>query len=150
MLTAYLPTALAVLGTVLMAVVIFAPVPGPATVTMSFAPPLAPPSAPRSEYSGDQLPEAWMGFPPSGAARERAPGRAPRWPVLIDPAALDCDVAARLELVAALRSVRAPWAEEILRCALEDEHDDAVREAIVLAERRACVTGARRYAEGLA
>lgn len=142
MLTAYLPVALAVAGTVLMAVVIFAPVPLPATVTVSFAPPAAPPR---------ELPftESWPGvtpFEPAGYARvalDEVPPpdaawsdrtalavAAPRWPVLVDPSAADCDAATRLALVEALRSVRTSWAEEILRRALDDEHDDTVREAI--------------------
>ncbi|HTD37338.1 MAG TPA: hypothetical protein VK669_07480 [Candidatus Limnocylindrales bacterium] len=112
----YLPIALAVAGTVLMAVVIFAPVPVPATVTVSFAPPAAPPC---------DLPftEMWSNPAPFEPA-------APRWPALLDPSAADCDAATRLALVDALRAVRAPWADEILRRALDDEHDGTIREAI--------------------
>jgi len=120
MLTPYLPIALAVAGTLLMAVVIFAPVPVPATVTVSFAPPGSPP---RELPFAETWPDAWSDRSSSAVA-------APRWPVLLDPSAADCDVAARLALVEALRAVRAPWADEILRRALDDEHDDTVREAL--------------------
>jgi hypothetical protein len=125
MLTAYIPVALAVAGTILMAVVIFAPVPVPASVTVSFAPPAAPRDSPFTE--------TWPGvtpFEPAGDARIAIGDDPPRWPALVDPSAADCDAATRLALVEALRSVRAPWADEILRRALDDERDETVREAI--------------------
>ncbi|HEX3465906.1 MAG TPA: hypothetical protein VHS78_17800 [Candidatus Elarobacter sp.] len=154
MLTLHLPMLLALLGTVLMAVVIFAPVPVPAAVTMSFAPPLRPPrDHPASQAWTDTPPFEstqsfesesalrWpdtvamddVRFPVTQPAEETTVSRETRWPVLVDPSAFECDASTRLALVGALASVRAPWADEILRRALDDEHDAAVREAIVLA-----------------
>jgi hypothetical protein len=130
MLSTYVPIALALLGTALMAVVIFAPVPVPATLTMSFAPPIAPPYEPREYEPSRYEPLAF-----DAALREEASaasaGAQARWPVLVDPAAFACDAATRVELVRALASVRGPWADAILRQALEDERDAAVREAIL-------------------
>ena len=141
MLTPYLPIALAVAGTLLMAVVIFAPVPVPATVTVSFAPPTAPPrDLPFTETWPDVAPFEPADYPrfaidddPPNAAwsdRSRLAVAAARWPALVDPSAAECDAAARLALVEALRAVRAPWADEILRRARDDEHDETVLEAI--------------------
>lgn len=130
MLSTYVPIALALVGTVLMAVVIFAPVPVPATVTISFAPPIVPPYEPPTYDSPRHEPLAFD----APALNERSVasvGTEPRWPVLVDPAAFACDAATRLELVRALAAVRGPWADAVLRQALEDEPDAAVRNAIV-------------------
>jgi hypothetical protein len=112
-----LPALLALLGTALLAVAIFAP------------PALARPVA--------------VAFPPP--VNERAVERRaePTWPLAIDARAAACDATARLVLADALASVRAPWADAILAGALEDEHDDAVRAFIGDALRRAA---ARRSA----
>jgi hypothetical protein len=114
MLTLQIPMLLALLGTALMAVVIFAPSRVPALATASFAPPPAPPAI-----------DSWQ--PP---VHEPA---APAWPNLIDHRAANCDAAARLGLVEALAAVRTPWSEAILLRALDDEPDSAVRFAAVAA-----------------
>lgn len=107
MLTLQIPMLLALLGTALMAVVIFAPSRLAAPVTTL----VAPPPFPRSPI-------------------EAAVANQPSWPALIDLRAAACDVTARLELVEALGSVRTPWAQAILCRALDDEPEPAVRDAV--------------------
>ena len=132
MLTLQIPMLLALLGTALMAVVIFAPSRGPAPVAVSFAPPPAPPL---SEQWEPCCVEPWE--PPAiDEAVEVSPSAVTAtaaWPELVDPRASGCDAAARLGLVEALGAVRTPWAEAILRRALEHESDPAVRGAVVTA-----------------
>ena len=127
MLTAQLPTLLAVLGTVLMAIVIFAPAPVRPTVTASCAPPL------------DPLPQQFRSWEPVDFAvpmHEPDPPRGlPSWPALFDARASGCDVDARRALAAALGAVRTPWAAAILQRALDDEVDETVRGTIVAALR---------------
>jgi len=99
-----LPALLALLGTALLAIAIFAPPASPRPPTVSYAPPMTQPAIDaRSE---------------------------PAWPRAIDARAADCGTSARLALVEALASVRAPWAEAILDRALDDEPDAVVRRAI--------------------
>jgi hypothetical protein len=105
MLTLHTPMLLALLGTALMAVVIFVPSRVPAPATISFSPPASP----------------------------CAIARTPAWPALIDHRASGCDAAARLDLVEALASLRTPWSEAVLNGALDDEPDPAVRAAVVAA-----------------
>jgi hypothetical protein len=124
MLTMQIPMLLALLGTALMAVVIFAPSRAPATVTTSFAPPPLPPAVERWEPS--PAIDCWE---PLAAE----PPDTSTWPALIDPRAAGCDAAARLALVEALAAVRSPWSETILRRALDDESDRSVRDAVVAA-----------------
>ncbi len=117
MLTLHIPMLLALLGTALMAVVIFAPTRVPAPVTMSFSPPPAPPAIERwAHHQTEPVP---------------ASVDTPAWPALIDRRAADCDVAARLGLVDALASVRTPWSDAILYAALDDEPNPSVRAAVV-------------------
>jgi hypothetical protein len=124
MLTLQIPTLLALLGTALMAVVIFAPAANAASVTVSFAPPLAPV-------------ERWSPAPADPFATNSAADifshRSPEWPALVDPRAAHCDAASRLALADALATVRGPWADAILHRALDDEPDALVRDAIVAA-----------------
>ena len=96
-----LPTLLALVGTALMAVAIFAPyrLPAPTRIDATVSPLIAP------EVS-------------------------PAWPALVEPAARPCDAAARLDLVDALRAVDSAWSREILATALAQETDPAVRTAI--------------------
>ena len=131
MLTLHIPMLLALLGTALMAVVIFAPSRVPVPATMSFSPPPAPSAI-----------ERWEPFQPEPAG---AAEHAPTWPALIDRRASGCDAAARLRLVEALASVRTPWSEAILYAALEDESDPSVRAAVVTA-----LGAPTRYPFGLA
>jgi hypothetical protein len=122
------PLLLALAGTGLMAVVIFAPaVPSPAAAPVSFAPPAAPPPVERWEPPAPDPAEAAFSEPWARAERE------PAWPELIDPRAVACDAAARLALADGLGAVRAPWAEAILRRALDDEPEAFVRAAIAAA-----------------
>ena len=111
MLTVGMPMLLALLGTALMAVVIFAPSRIPAAATVSFAPPLMPPAVEHWERSSSE----------------------PAWPLSIDARAVACDASARIELVRALGTLRSPWAESILRRALAEEADPGVRAAAAAA-----------------
>jgi hypothetical protein len=111
---AQLPLLLALAGTALAALAIFAPARGAADgPTVSFAPPLA---APFDRWS---IPDV----PPSRASE-------PTWPELVDPSARACDAAGRVALVEALAMVPAPWAEAILRQARGEESDARVRAAL--------------------
>ncbi len=120
-----LPTLLALLGTALMAVVIFAP---------------APQSAPRASAAERYSPlpfeafaaEAFAAPFPSAEAMPYAETyrEEPAWPALVDPSAAACEAVVRLALVEALAAVRAPWADAILRRALLDETDARVRAAL--------------------
>ena len=132
MLTLQIPMLLALLGTALMAVVIFAPCRVPSPVTTSFAPPASPP--PFEQW--EPLPIAQ--WEPPALERCDPPGDEPvaavaAWAALVDPRAAACDAAARLGLVEALASIGTPWAEAILRRALDDEPDPGVRAAVVAA-----------------
>jgi hypothetical protein len=123
-LTLQIPMLLALLGTALMAVVIFAPSRVPAPVTASFAPPPVPPAF-----------EQWEPLP---VEQCEPPGNEPvaaevAWPALVDPRASACDTVARLGLVEALATVRTPWSDAVLRRARDDEPDPEVRAAVVAA-----------------
>jgi hypothetical protein len=128
-LTLQIPMLLALLGTALMAVVIFAPSRVPAPPTTSFAPPFAPP---RAEHWG--APPAFDAWDSPAAVdlpwTSIEDSATPAWPMLIDRRAEKCDAAARLGLVEALAAVRTPWSEAILRRALDEESDPAVRIAV--------------------
>jgi hypothetical protein len=136
MLTLQIPTLLALLGTALMAVVIFAPAPVAAKVTLSLAPPLAPSPSPLERWAPPPpvLSESWdlrTEFPIDVIHDDATVAQAaPAWPALVDPRAANCDAAARLALADALATVRAPWADAILQRALDDEPDALVRDAI--------------------
>jgi hypothetical protein len=150
-LTLHVPMLLALLGTALMAVVIFAPTPSGAAVTVSLAPPRSPAPAehwspPPVEHWNPPPPEHWSTAPvehetlpppqhwsPPPAEPPPAPSPLPGWPALVDPGAAGCDTAARLALADALGAVRGPWADAILTRALDDETDPVVRDAIASA-----------------
>ena len=136
MLTLQIPMLLALLGTALMAVVIFAPSRVPAPVTVSFAPPPMPPMPPApleqwEPYGAEPWEPPAIEEPVAVAAPELVAPAA--WPALVDTRASGCDAAARLGLVEALGAVRTPWAEAILRRAMDDEPDPAVREVVAAA-----------------
>jgi hypothetical protein len=145
MLIAHVPTLLAVLGTVLMAVVIFAPAPAAPTVTASCAPPPVPlrfehwaaaPDTfrPPSPNELEPWPAAEAGPAPFSQLETLfEPERRPAWPALLDARAAECDAPARLDLVTALAAVRTPWSDDVLRCALAEESDRLVRDAIAAA-----------------
>ncbi len=122
-----LPLLLALLATGLLALAIFAPEPAGPPPTVSFAPPLVP------ERWSPGGPFATAPDPFAELARSLAPPEPPRphavWPRLVDPSAANCDAAARLALVDALVTVRAPWADAILERAQADEPDPLVRAA---------------------
>lgn len=133
MLSMQMPTVLAVLGTVLMAIVIFAPAPARAAVTTSFAPPLPPPLDHWQPPSLGGLPIAddpFESMPVSVPAGEPATAEVPSWPGLVDASARDCDAGARRALVEALGSVRTAWAETILQRAQQEETDPLVLDAL--------------------
>jgi hypothetical protein len=128
MLTLQIPMLLALLGTALMAVVIFAPSRVPARSgfaaagAISFAPPPAPPAVERWDPPADPM------LSPADAWPATAPE--PAWPTLVDYRAAGCDAYARCALVDALATIGTPWADAILRRALDDEPDALVRAAI--------------------
>jgi hypothetical protein len=114
------PLLLALLGTALLAVAIFAPRRVPASPGVSLAPPLA--AVPVERWTPPADVDA---FPPEPLAASSA-----SWPALVDPRAAACDVAVRLALVDALACVRSPWARDVLARAYADEFDDEVRATI--------------------
>lgn len=69
-------------------------------------------------------------------AGEQSPANAngsARWPALVEPSAVACDVPARIDLAEALGALQSAWAEAILRQALETETDPDVRSAVATA-----------------
>jgi hypothetical protein len=123
-LSSPLSTLFATVGTVLTAVVIFAPSRPRATATVSPAPPREPPPVERwSPALRDDEP-----FEPSAPP-------APQWPVLADRRADGCEVAVRLALVEGLGTVGTSWADAILRRARDDDPDPVVRSAAAAALR---------------
>jgi len=143
-MTLEMPTLLALVGTGLMAVVIFAPQRAPAQrTTVSFAPPpsldrwaAADPVSDRWA-SVDPVSDRWSPAPASidlraeAAVRLEADVRADVvWPSLIDPRATGCDVAGRRALADALAVVGGAWAAGIVRRALVEETDAGVRDAL--------------------
>jgi len=135
-MTLQLPTLLALLGTALMALAIFAPhktavrtpaaLPrvGQTVISTWQSEPLDSPAqymqmADMPAYS----PLADVGMPDGSAA--------PAWPVLIDPLATHCDADARRRIALALGALKEPWCEEILRRALDEEIDADVRLALL-------------------
>ena len=136
MLSVQFPMLLAILGTVLMAIVIFAPAP-PANALAAFAPPPLPAVLDRWAVAAEPFSSE-----PDAALRDEVPGaprtddaapRTPAWPALVDGSAGACDADARLALVEALAAVRAPWAAQVLSRALHDEPDAGVRDAAAAA-----------------
>lgn len=61
------------------------------------------------------------------------PLRGPHWPQLVEPSARAVDAAARIDLVDALAALEGAWSEGVLRQALVEETDPAVRDAVVKA-----------------
>ncbi|MBV8581212.1 MAG: hypothetical protein JOZ86_11350 [Candidatus Eremiobacteraeota bacterium] len=130
MLTLEMPTLLALLGTGLMAIVIFAPqrAPEPRT-TVSFAPPPSPPVDRLTAV--DVAPDRWASVDPVFDRWSAAASSAGvTWPSLIDPRAVGCDVAGRRALADALGTVGGAWAAGIVRRALAEETDAGVRDAL--------------------
>ncbi len=119
MVIAQLPLLLALAGTALTGIAIFAPARGTASgPSVSFAPPLA-----RWPADAPAVPDEWpLSVPP--------PALEPTWPERVDASARACGAAGRLALVEALAIVRAPWAEAILRQARAEETDTRVRAAL--------------------
>jgi hypothetical protein len=60
-------------------------------------------------------------------------GKIAQWTTLVEPSAVACDVSARIDLVEGLGALQSPWADTILRQALETEADPTVRTAIAAA-----------------
>ena len=135
-MTMQIPALLALLGTALLAIVIFAPRRPPSRVaaTVSYAPPAAMPVerwAPPFEDDPLFAPEPFM--PPACAP----PAAVVVWPELVDAAAAGAAVETRLRLVEALGAVRTPWALAVLERAHVEERDGDVRAAIEAALRAA-------------
>ncbi len=135
MLSSQLSTALVIAATLLMAVVIFAPVRAAEreTVTVSYAPPLP-------------APEPWeMPAPPFASAFEPPALEAPMpetppraaWTTRVDLAAAACDESERCALIGALSDVASPWAVTILEAAADGDPSALVRDAAASALRRA-------------
>lgn len=122
MLSAQVPTVLVLAGTLLMAVVIFAPVRAASAVTVSYAPPL--PHVPVSP------PEPWEPLAPPAQPYAA-------WTSEVDAIAMRCDDAARTAIVDALADLRSPWACALLARASAEDPSPAVRDAAASALRRA-------------
>jgi hypothetical protein len=98
-----------------------------------------------SASHGDAFASAGDSYAPAAGQHSNAPTWtapcdepvAPFWPVLVDARAARCGAADRVALASALGAVRAPWADAILRRALDDEPDPFVREALAAALRTA-------------
>ncbi|GAC1418912.1 MAG: hypothetical protein NVSMB64_28410 [Candidatus Velthaea sp.] len=129
-MTLEIPSLLMLLGAALMAVAIFAPQRLPAESlalaagaafnawhTLPQAQVIAP------DYAEDFVPAAIAPLPEL------------TWPALVDSGAVNVERSVRLAMVEALASLRAPWADEILRRALREETDAGVQAAL----ERACV-----------
>lgn len=100
-----IPAALALAGTALMALTIFAP------------------ARPNARASPPE--------PAFGVAVSALPAAAaPQWPQLVEPAAPACDVAVRIDLADALGSLESAWSRAVLRAAYAEETDPAVRSAL--------------------
>jgi len=131
-----IPTLLALLGTALMAIVIFAPRRPEvvATATVSYAPPLAPPPVerwappPADEDLFAYVPEPE--FAPAAESQSPAPVARILWPELVDPAAQDATSQTREQLAEALGTVRTPWALAVLERARDEEPEPSVRAII--------------------
>ena len=126
-MTLEIPMLLALLGTALMAVAIFAPRRVAAPATVSFAPPL--PNAGLAVWAQTEAIE--HPEPPTfEPIAEAAVDPLPTWPALVDPRAAYCDVETRLALIDALASVPSAWARTILERASIEEPDALVRAAL--------------------
>ena len=121
MLTSPLSSVLAGLGTMLTAIVLFAPSRSRVRATVSAAPPREPPPV-----------ERWL--PPQPELESLEPS-APQWPSLADRRAGACDAIVRLALVDGLAVLGTPWADAILRRARDDDPDPVVRSAAAAALR---------------
>lgn len=118
-MTLQIPTLLALLGTALMAIAIFAPRRAAPPATISFAPPIA------------TVSPFDLSVSVTSDERGDVPKKVePEWPLLVDPRAAGCDTSTRLALIDALLTVRAPWADSILRKARLEEADGLVRAAL--------------------
>lgn len=116
---AQLPLLLALSGTALTALAIFAPARiASDDPVVSFAPQVA---APLGRWSSSHVHEAHV---PAAQVSE------PIWPELVDASARACDAATRVALVEALATVRAPWADAILHQAQAEESHARVRAAL--------------------
>jgi hypothetical protein len=128
MLTVQLPTLLALLGTALMAVVIFAPKAPAVSVAASCAPPGAPPAL--EHWTPPAQTSEMPAFEPAAPERRFDLRVAAAWPALIDPSAAGCDSDTRLALVDALGALGTPWAAAILERAWLDDPDEAVQRRV--------------------
>ena len=59
----------------------------------------------------------------------------PSWPQLIDESLVSADRQLRLDMIERLSIIAQPWCEDVLRQAIEQEDDAAVRDAILVAVR---------------
>ncbi len=117
-MSATLPAALALAGTALTAITIFAPFrPSPPVTNRRTILPVAAEAEP---------------YEPS-ASTPSVPGDAAAWTERVDPAARACDASARADLAEALGTLQTPWALALLRYAGEVESDPLVRSAIAAA-----------------
>ena len=124
-MTLQIPALLMLLGTALLAIVIFAPRrPARAAATVSYAPPIAPPPVERwsPPHTDDGVFAPDLFFEP--------PARTVTWPELVDPAALGAPGQTRANVVEALGALRTPWALAVLERARDEESEPLVRAAL--------------------
>jgi hypothetical protein len=125
-----MPVVFALVGVALIAAAAFGPRKGELHAAVSFAPPVAPP--PLARWA---RPRGW--YPPRPAIPEPTPSasdpKPARWAERIDPHAADCSAATRVAIVDALAALRTDWAIAMLHEALADDHEPAVRDAVLRA-----------------
>jgi hypothetical protein len=125
-----MPVVFALVGIALIAAAAFGPRKGEMHAAVSFAPPVAPP--PLARWA---RPRGW--YPPQPTIAEPTPAAAEpkpaRWAERIDPHAAGCSAATRIAIVEALGALRTAWAIAILHEALADDHEPAVRDAVLQA-----------------
>jgi hypothetical protein len=131
-MTLQIPTLLALLGTALMAVAIFAPRRSAAPAMVSFAAPSPAAAARWAPASAVELSDS-PAFEAAALAEPAEPELT--WPALVDLRAAGCDLSTRLALLDALTSLRGPWADAILARAWAEERDVLVRATLAVSFR---------------
>lgn len=135
-MTLHLPALLALLGTALLTIAIFAPKRLPAMAPAAAPPPFAThverfaPAALPSAHDDPFARDGAFISVADASLDESVAERSPSWPARVDPRATDCSADARIDLAAALAELRTPWADAILRHALDDESDARVLTAL--------------------
>jgi hypothetical protein len=120
-----LPVIFALGGVALIALAALGPRKTQSDPAVSFAPPIT------SDRARWARPRGW--YPPYPSAARPTPSSAPppqpTWTDGIDAHAGPCDATTRMALIEALTALHTEWSEAVLRRALVEESDPAIREA---------------------